>query len=84
MAIPVETQNTPAAKSSSSPDACPAVIRAAVSLEFPSPKEHAAAILEAVEGEYQIALDCIDLYRQEYGETYARRLEALLTPAGEC
>lgn len=48
------------------------------------PIEHAEAILEAVEGEYQIALDCLDLYRQEYGDAYARRLEALLTPAGEC
>lgn len=51
---------------------------------FPDPQEHAVAILEAVKGNYQIALDCMELYRQEYGDRYARRLAALLTPAGEC
>jgi len=49
---------------------------------FPDPQEHAYVILLAVEGDYQIALDCMELYRQEYGERYARRLAAFLRPAG--
>jgi hypothetical protein len=51
---------------------------------FPAAEEHAAAILEALEGDYQTALEYMPVYRDEFGETYARRLAALLTPQGEC
>ena len=51
---------------------------------FPDPEEHAAAILEALQGDYQKALDYLPVYRNEFGEEYARRLAALLTQAGEC
>lgn len=51
---------------------------------FPDPEEHAAAILEALGGDYQRALDYLPVYRNEFGETYARRLAALLAPQGEC
>jgi hypothetical protein len=51
---------------------------------FPDPEEHAVAILEALKGDYQKALDYLPMYRDEFGETYARRLAVLLTPAGEC
>ncbi len=47
---------------------------------FPNPEEHAAAILEALQGDYRKALDYLPVYRDEFGETYARRLAALLTP----
>jgi hypothetical protein len=30
------------------------------------------------------AVDRMELYRQEYGERYALRLAAFLTPAGDC
>ncbi len=52
--------------------------------KFPDPERHAAAILEAVEGNYQIALEFMGMYVTEYGEHYAARLAAFLTPAGEC
>ncbi len=51
---------------------------------FPDPEEHAVAILEALQGDYQKALEYLPVYRDEFGETYARRLAALLRPAGEC
>jgi hypothetical protein len=51
---------------------------------FPDPEEHAAAILEALHGDYQRALDYLPVYRDEFGETYARRLAAFLAPQGEC
>jgi hypothetical protein len=51
---------------------------------FPDPAEHAAGILEAVEGRYEIALEFMGMYREEYGAEYARQLAALLRPAGEC
>ncbi|MBZ5615899.1 MAG: hypothetical protein LAO23_17980 [Acidobacteriia bacterium] len=51
---------------------------------FPDPEEHAAAILEALGGNYQKALEWLPVYRDEFGETYARRLATLLTPQGEC
>jgi hypothetical protein len=35
---------------------------------FPDPKEHAAAILEALQGDYQRALDYLPVYRDEFGE----------------
>jgi len=60
----------------------PAAKIMAVSHGFPDPQDHAEAILEAVKGNYQLALNCMELYRQEFGETYARRLAALLTPQG--
>jgi hypothetical protein len=53
-------------------------------VKFPDPELHAAAILEAVGGNYQVALDFIEMYRENYGDRYARRLAALLTPAGKC
>jgi len=34
-------------------------------------------------GEYQIALEFMGMYREEYGQNYVRRLAALLTPQGE-
>jgi hypothetical protein len=51
---------------------------------FPDPAEHAEAILEALKGDYQKALEYMPVYRDEFGETYARRLAAFLTPQGEC
>jgi hypothetical protein len=51
---------------------------------FPAAEEHAAAILEALEGDYQTALEYMAVYRDEFGENYARRLATLLTPQGEC
>jgi len=51
---------------------------------FPDPEEHAAAILEALKGDYRKALEWLPVYRDEFGETYVCRLAALLTPAGEC
>jgi len=55
-----------------------------IDTQFPDPQRHAIAILEALEGDYQIALEHMAVYREEYGERYARQLEALLTSAGEC
>jgi hypothetical protein len=51
---------------------------------FPDPAEHAIAILEALEGDYQTALEFMGAYVQEYGEAYAHQLARLLRPAGEC
>jgi len=51
---------------------------------FPDPEEHAAAILEALKGDYRKALEYLPVYRDEFGETYASRLATFLTPAGEC
>lgn len=51
---------------------------------FPDPEEHAAAILEALKGDYQKALEYLPVYRDEFGENYARRLATLLTPQGQC
>ncbi len=51
---------------------------------FPEPEEHAAAILEALHGDYQQALGYMAVYRDEFGENYARRLAAFLMPQGEC
>jgi hypothetical protein len=51
---------------------------------FPDPAEHVYAILEALEGDYQIALEHMDIFRKEFGDSYARRLTVLLTPAGKC
>ncbi len=51
---------------------------------FPDPEEHAAAILEALKGDYQKALEYMPVYRDEFGEIYARRLAMFLTPQGEC
>ena len=49
---------------------------------FPDPEEHAAVILEALKGNYQKALEYLPVYRDEFGEIYARRLAMMLTPAG--
>jgi hypothetical protein len=52
---------------------------------FPDPQEHAAAILEALKGDYRQALEYLPVYRDEFGETYARQLATFLTPQGrEC
>ena len=51
---------------------------------FLAAEEHTAATLEALEGDYQTALEYMPVYRDEFGEIYARRLAALLTPQGEC
>jgi hypothetical protein len=51
---------------------------------FHDPEEHAAAILEALHGDYQKALEWLPVYRDEFGEDYTRRLAAFLTPRGEC
>lgn len=47
-------------------------------------EEHAAVILEAVDGDYQSALDYLEALRPQLGENYTRLLAALLTPAGRC
>jgi hypothetical protein len=51
---------------------------------FPDPAEHAAVILEALKGDYRKALEWLPVYRNEFGEIYARRLAVFLQPAGEC
>ena len=51
---------------------------------FPDPADHAYAILEALAGDYQTALDFMAMYEHEYGEDYAHRLATFLRPAGEC
>lgn len=53
-------------------------------MNSPYPAEHVYAILEALEGDYRMALEYMDVFRKEFGDSYARRLTALLTPAGEC
>jgi hypothetical protein len=50
----------------------------------PDPEEHVYAILDAFEGDYRTALEHMDVFREEFGDSYARRLSVLLTPAGEC
>ena len=59
----------------------PMLVQASI---FPDPEEHAAAILEALKGDYQKALEYMPVYRDEFGEIYARRLAMFLTPQGEC
>jgi len=55
-----------------------------VKMEFPDAEEHARAILEAVKGDYQTALERIPVLRLfGFAEEYCRRLEILLTPQAE-
>jgi len=46
-------------------------------------RQHAEAILEGLQGDYRMALEHMPVYREMYGESYCRELEALLTPKGE-
>jgi hypothetical protein len=56
-----------------------------VAMEFPDAEEHARAILEAVEGDYRQALENMPVLRLfGFSEDYCQKLEALLTPQGEC
>jgi hypothetical protein len=50
---------------------------------FPDAAEHATVILLALEGDYQTALEWMDVYIAEYGEAYAQRLAACLRSQGE-
>lgn len=40
-------------------------------------------MLEAVDGDYQVLLDNIEMLIQQYGLEYALRLEACIRPKGE-
>lgn len=46
------------------------------------PVEHAACILTALNGNYQLALDNIEVYATFYGLDYAMRLAFCLKPGG--
>jgi hypothetical protein len=48
-----------------------------------NPAEHAAAILEALDGDYQLAQELSYLIRLTYGNEYTDRLIAFLTPKGQ-
>lgn len=47
------------------------------------PLDHAIVILEALDGDYQLALANLDACQQMYSEDYCRRLGWLLEPKGE-
>jgi hypothetical protein len=50
-------------------------------MEFPDAEEHARVILEALEGDYQTALENVYVLRAfGFSEEYCCRIEALLTP----
>jgi hypothetical protein len=51
---------------------------------FPDPREHAIAILLALDGDYAVALKWMDMYADEYGYDYALRLITFLKPQGRC
>ena len=56
-----------------------------VGMEFPDAEEHARVILEALEGDYQTALENVYVLRAfGFSEEYCRRIEALLTQQGDC
>ncbi len=50
---------------------------------FPDAREHAMLILEAVHGDYRLALEHLPAFHDEFGLNYCRRLEWLLSPKGE-
>ena len=54
-----------------------------VRMEFPDAEEHARVIIEAVEGDYQTALENVYVLRAfGFSEEYCRMIETFLTPKG--
>jgi hypothetical protein len=51
--------------------------------DFPDAREHALVILEALDGNWQTAIDNMPVYIEQYGLDYALRLEACFRPKGE-
>jgi len=52
-------------------------------MEFPDAEEHARVIIEAVEGDYQTALENVYVLRAfGFSEEYCRMIETFLTPKG--
>lgn len=50
--------------------------------DFPNAEFHAGIILDAVQGDYEMALEMIPSWVAVYGADYCQRLEACLTPKG--